>query len=492
MHIVHFTSELAPIAKVGGLGDVVYGLCKELIRLGHTVEIILPKYDTLRYDLLKNLKVCYRELWSYEGPYRYNNTIWSCEIDSLTVYLIEPHHPRYFFHRGMIYGCHDDIDRFLYFSRAAMEFLYKSGKNPDALHLHDWPTATIPLLLKEMYQDLGMKPTRTLLTLHNLEHQGRCSPKCLSQIGLRGEEYLTPDLLQDSEDASALNLLKGGIAYADHLTTVSPSYEQEIQTPDGGHGLSSFLQKHKKKLKGILNGIDEDFWNPEKDPYLPENFPAHPPFSPKQVEQIEISKSYNKRILQQKLSLPETAAPLAACISRLVPQKAPKLIASAFQHVLEQGGQCVILGSIHDPEMFELFSSLKQTSTAQGIIILEYDEALSHLIYGASDFFIVPSIFEPCGLTQMIALRYGSIPLVRNTGGLKDTVFDVDTSPLPSTERNGFVFEHPTEIDLRKAISRALNLWKTNRKEWIKLRMQGMARDHSWKRAALEYLKLYI
>lgn len=491
MHIVHFTSELAPIAKVGGLGDVVYGLCKELVRLGHKVEIILPKYDTLRYDLLKNLKVCYRELWSYEGPYRYNNTIWSCEMEGLTIFLIEPHHPRYFFHRGTIYGCEDDIDRFLYFSRAAMEFLYKSGKTPDALHLHDWPTAIIPLLLKDMYIDLGMKPIRTLLTLHNLEHQGRCPTKSLSEIGLRGEEYLSPDLLQDPEKLPLLNLLKGGIAYSDRLSTVSPSYEQEIQTLEGGHGLSSFIQKHKKKLKGILNGIDEDFWNPEKDPNLEENFPAHAPFSTMQIEHIEACKIKNKLALQKKLSLPETSKPLAACISRLVPQKAPHLIAATFRYILEKGGQCVILGSIHDPEILEIFSELKQTTSSNGIIILEYDEALSHLIYGASDFFIVPSLFEPCGLTQMIALRYGSIPIVRNTGGLKDTVFDIDTSTEPASERNGFTFEQPTEKELQKALSRALHLWKTDRKKWINLRMQGMSKDHSWKRAALEYLKLY-
>lgn len=493
MHIVHFTSELAPIAKVGGLGDVVYGLCKELVRLGHKVEIILPKYDTLRYDLIKNLKVCYRELWSYEGPYRYNNTIWSCEIDGLSIFLIEPHHPRYFFHRGTIYGCEDDIDRFLYFSRAAMEFLYKSGKTPDALHIHDWPTSVIPLLLKKMYLALGMKQIRTVLTLHNLEHQGKCPSKCLSQIGLRGEEYLTPELLQDPTELSFLNLLKGGICYADRLSTVSPSYEQEIQTTEGGHGLAPFIHKHRKKLKGILNGIDEDFWDPEKDPHLATNFPAHPPFSPLQIQQIDENKAKNKQALQKKLSLPENPMmPLGACISRLVTQKAPLLIASAFQYILEKGGQCVILGSIHDAEMLELFSTLKQNTSSNGIIILDYDEALSHLIYAASDFFIVPSLFEPCGLTQMIALRYGSIPIVRNTGGLKDTVFDIDTSSAPEMLRNGFTFENPKEQDLQQAISKALYLWKTDHSKWINLRMRGMNKDHSWKRAAQEYLKIYM
>ncbi len=492
MHIIHFASELAPVAKVGGLADVLHGLSKQLVKEGHKVEIILPKYDTLRYDLLKNLKVCYRDLWSYEGPYRYNNTIWSCEVDGLTLFLIEPHHPRYFFNRGTIYGCDDNIDRFLYFSRAAMEFLFKSGKTPDVLHVHDWVAAVVPVLLKDMYLALGMKPIRTVLTLHNLEHQGTCSTKTFTHIGLLGDNYLTPNKLQDPVHPHCLNLLKGGIEYSDAITTVSPSYEKEIKTPSGSHGLSQFLIKHQKKLKGILNGIDEDFWNPEKDPFLIEMFPAHPPFTPDKIELINQKKAANKKALRKELGLSDKKCPLVACISRLVPQKSPELIAEAFSYVISQGAQCVILGSTHSDDMLELFSALKkETDPLKGAIILDYNEALSHRLYAASDMIIVPSLFEPCGLTQLIALRYGTVPIVRNTGGLKDTIFDVDNSSKSNDQRNGFTFEGLEKKELRQTIDRALNLWKTDDQKRIELRTQGMAQDYSWKKAAKEYIKIY-
>ena len=180
MYIVHVATELAPVAKVGGLGDVIYGLSKELSRQGHKVEIILPKYDCMNFAELNNLKVEHRELWSLDGSQRFNNTVWSANVDGLKLLLIEPHHPQYYFSRGVIYGCHDDIDRFIYFSRVAMEYLFKSGKHPDALHVHDWPTALIPVLHKEIYEPLGYKTGGTVLTIHNMEHQGKCQPNNLS------------------------------------------------------------------------------------------------------------------------------------------------------------------------------------------------------------------------------------------------------------------------------------------------------------------------
>lgn len=484
MHIVHISSELAPIAKVGGLGDVVYGLSKELARLGHHVHVILPKYDCIDYSKLQNLRVFYRDLWSYEGPYRYHNTVWSAQVENLSVFLIEPHHPNYFFSRGVLYGCPDDIDRFLYFSRAAMEFLFKSGLQLDVIHVHDWPTAIIPLLQKDMYQSLGWNPSKTVLTLHNLEHQGHCSPKNLSQTGLRGDSYLTPAALQDPNSPLLLNLLKGGIVYADALTTVSPSYEREIKTKGGGHGLEEILKQHQKKLTGILNGIDEDFWNPDKDPFLQANYHAHPPFSSQKWEQVIEKKAENKLRLREQLGLEMSNAPLVACVTRLVPQKGPLLIAHAFRHILSAGAQCVILGSLFSDEMRELFSFLKAEylSSSQGALLFDYNEPLAHMIYAAADILLVPSLFEPCGLSQMIALRYGCVPIVRKTGGLGDTIFE---------GKNGFIFQEMNKEEFNQTIDRAIALYKQDKIAWQKLMQKGMSKDYSWHSAAKDYLQVY-
>ena len=190
-------------------------------------------------------------------------------MQGLKILALEPHHPAYLFSRGLIYGAPDDVDRFIYFSRAALEYLYKSGKTPDIIHVHDWPTSLIPVLYKEMYVPLGLKLKGTVLTIHNLQHQGKCSPQNVTRAVLRGEDFLTPEKMQDPFLPGHLNLLKGGIEYADFITTVSPTYEKEIQTVEGGCGLHSVLAQYNNKLKGILNGIDYDYWNPETDPHLP-------------------------------------------------------------------------------------------------------------------------------------------------------------------------------------------------------------------------------
>lgn len=493
MHIIHISSELAPIAKAGGLGDVVYGLAKELGRQGHTVQILIPKYDCIHYGLLKNLKIHYQDLWSYDGPYRYHNTIWSAEVDGLSILLLEPHHPEFFFNRGTIYGEGDDARRFLYFSRAAIEFLYKSGTCPDVLHVHDWPVAILPALQEEMYLPLGFKRAKTILTLHNLEHQGKCSPDTLSQIGLRAEDFLVPTKLQDPKEPTLINLLKGGIVYADHITTVSPSYEKEIKEEPGGHGLASTLLKYEQKLQGILNGIDEDFWNPETDPHLFKPFLAHPPFSKEAWEQVLNAKAHDKKAVKDLLGLTESPAPLVACITRLVPQKAPLLILQAFRHLIASGAQCVILGSTYSQELEEMFQELQEEAalTAEGAVILKYDEALSHRLYAGADMLMVPSLFEPCGLTQLIALRYGTLPIARRTGGLQDTVVDVDDASLAWQQRNGFLFDEAEINSFTQSLDRALALFRKKPKKWQELMQHGMSSDFSWKAAAQEYLRLY-
>jgi starch synthase len=492
MYIVHIVTELCPVARVGGLADVIYGLSKELSRQGHQVEIILPKYDCLHYGELRNLKVEHRELWSFEGLNRYNNTIWSADIDGLKLLLVEPHHPQYYFGRGVIYGCRDDIDRFTYFSRAAMEYLFKAGKQPDAIHVHDWPTALVPVLYKDIYQPLGYRAGGTVLTIHNMEHQGLCQPFNLSRAGLRGDSYLTPGKMQDPYSPGLLNLLKGGIEYADKITTVSPNYEKEILTPEGGFGLEDVLIKHRKKLKGILNGIDEDFWNPEKDPHLIQRYSTYG-VDKTRLPEVLAAKKENRRLLRTHLRMKETEAPLIVSVTRLVPQKSPELIKYALHRTLEKGGQFILLGTttikaIHK-EFEETQEELKKNENVA--VLMDKDEALAHQIFAAADMFIFPSLFEPCGLTQLIALRYGTIPIARLTGGLTDTVFDIDTSSRPMEERNGFTFDFPDRKGVDWALTRALECYKREPQKWQSLILNGTRQDFSWKHSIPEYLSLY-
>jgi starch synthase len=492
MYIVQIVTELCPVARVGGLADVIYGLSKELSKQGHKVEIILPKYDCLNYGALRNLKVEFRELWSFDGVNRFNNTIWSAEMDGLKLLLIEPHHPQYYFSRGVIYGCHDDIDRFIYFSRTAMEFLFKSSREPDAIHVHDWPTALVPVLYKDMYQPLGYKAGGTVFTIHNMEHQGRCQPFNLSRVGLRGDSYLVPDKMQDPYSLGLINLLKGGIEYADKITTVSPNYEKEIQTREGGFGLEDALISNRKKFKGILNGIDEDFWNPEKDPHLIQKYSTHN-IDKNQLSTVLEAKKENKRHLRIHLGMKESDAPLIGSVTRLVPQKNPELIKYALYRALDKGGQFILLGTTPILSIQKEFEALKEELKNNNniAVLMDNDEALAHQIFAAADMFVIPSLFEPCGLTQLIALRYGTVPIVRLTGGLADTVFDIDTSSRPLEMRNGFTFDFPDRKGIDWALSRALDCFKREPQKWKSLILNGIRQDFSWRHSVLEYLPLY-
>jgi starch synthase len=492
MYIVQIVTELCNVARAGGLADVIYGLSKQLYRQGHQVEIILPKYDCLNYTALKNLKVEFRELWSFEGVNRYNNTIWSADIDGLKLLLVEPHHPQYYFSRGIIYGCHDDIDRFVYFSRTAMEFLFKSGRSPDAIHVHDWPTALVPVLYKEMYQPLGYKAGGTLLTIHNMEHQGRCHPFNLSRVGLRGDSYLAPDKMQDLHSLHLINLLKGGIEFADKITTVSPTYEKEIQTPKGGFGLEKVLVKNRKKLKGISNGIDEDFWNPEKDLHLIQKYSTYA-IDINKLSTVLKAKKENKQHLRLRLGIKNSNAPLIGSVTRLVPQKSPELIKYSIYRTLDKGGQYVLLGATPILSIQKEFEALKEElkNNDNIAIVLDNDEALAHQIFASADMVVIPSLFEPCGLTQLIALRYGAVPIVRLTGGLSDTVFDIDTSPHPIEMRNGFTFDFPDRKGVDWALLRALDCFKREPQKWQSIINNGIRQDFSWKNSAIEYLSLY-
>ncbi|MBY0528620.1 MAG: glycogen synthase [Rhabdochlamydiaceae bacterium] len=490
IHVIQIASELAPIAKVGGLGDVIYGLSKELVRLNHKVEIVLPKYDSIPLDKLKDLRPESPHVNLEINGVCYSHTIWSAYFEDLKLLLIESLPPANLFNRGMIYGCADDLERFSIFSAAALGFIRQREQAPDVLHLHDWPSALIAVLQQETYDKQSAK---TLLTIHNLEHQAKCPPSLLTSLGLKQERVFTRDKMQDPVATNLANILKGGIIYSDAITTVSPNYQQEILTVEGGCGLHETLIAHQHKLSGILNGIDEEFWDPEKDPLLTRKYATHRVREEEQLTELLAGKQENRRHLCKILSIRPSNAPLVCSITRLVPQKSPRLLKAALLRTLEKGGQFILLGTTQIPEIQQEFEQLRQDLKANPdvALIFENDETLAHLIFAAADMFIIPSLFEPCGLTQLIALRYGTIPIARVTGGLADTVFDIDTSSKPSLERNGFTFEHPDEQGVYWALDRALKLYTDDRSSWRTLIKQGIGMDFSWRHATPQYVMLY-
>lgn len=493
MHIVHIASELAPVAKVGGLADVLLGLSREQSWKGHDVDIIIPKYDCSDSNEIRDLNIEHKDLMSfYQGEW-FHNTIWIGWVENLKVYFVDPHHPRHFFNRGCFYGCDDDIERYLYFSRTAMEFLFKKQIQPDIIHLHDWQTSVISPLYYEMYYPMGYKKPKTILTIHNIEHQGKCAVENLDNIGLDGKSLLKPDKLQDPFYPKSINLLKGGIVYSNYVTTVSPNYAKEVMSPQGGRGLESTLIANSNKFTGILNGIDYSYWNPEIDRYLPNHYSSREMPANKKDRDTLDRKAYLKKLLREELLLSEDHKPIVGCVTRLVPQKGIEMIKHALKYTLEKGGQFVLLGSGPIPSINQEFHSLKNQYADHPDVnlTLHHQEELAHMIYAGSDLFIVPSLFEPCGLTQMIALKYGAIPIVRKTGGLADTIFDVDYSEKPFEERNGYTFDFPDNVGIESALKRAIDCWFHDPDKWRKLMINGMKIDFSWNLPSNQYIDIY-
>jgi len=489
MHIIQIASEVAPLAKVGGLGDVILGLSRELVIQGHDVDLILPKYDTIDTRHIRDLTVFYPGLKSYYAGSWYENTIWVGWVENFKVYFIESHHPRHFFDRGCVYGCEDDIERFLYFCRTAMEFLYKADLKADVIHLHDWHTAVVSALYKEIYRPLGYQCSALVFTIHNMEYQGKCAKNDLVQIGLKPEA----EAYFDKQNPQLVNLIKTGLYFCDGITTVSPSYSEELRTIEGGKGLDRCMVDCKNKVIGILNGLDYVYWNPETDPLLPSPYSfREQPLNKNDYSTIN-QKAYVKKVLRETLMLDEGHRPLIGIVTRLVPQKGLELIKHAISRTVEKKGQLVLLGSSPIPSIHREFEELQHQFSAHPHIrlILNHDEMMAHLIFGGSDFCLVPSLFEPCGLVQMIALRYGSVPIVRLTGGLADTVFDVDDPDFAEHETNGYTFVEPTAEGVNSALDRAIKCWFEKPEKWRQLQLRGMQMDYSWKYPAMYYIHLY-
>ena len=484
MYIVMVASECAPVAKVGGLGDVVFGLSRELEIRGNAVEIILPKYDCMRYDHIWGLNVVYRDLWVPWFNYRIHCTVYFGFVHGRKCYFIEPHSADNFFNRGAYYGFPDEHMRFAFFSKAALEFMYHAGKRPDIIHTHDWQTALVPVMLYETYQHVGMGHCRVCHTLHNVKHQGIAGENVLWFTGLgQPGYYYDRRRMGDDFNPSAINFTKGAIVYSNFVTTVSPRHAWEIRHSEWGYGLGHVLHVHQKKFGGILNGLDYDMWNPETDPHIPGHYHA---------DSIS-EKGKNKAALRQRLWMREDEKPLVAYVGRLDMQKGVGLIRHALFRSLQKGAQFVLLGASPELGINAEFWQLKHELNDNPDCHLEigYDEELAHLIYAGADMLVVPSLFEPCGLTQMIALRYGTVPVVRAVGGLADTVFDRDYSGLPESARNGYVFHQTDNPAIESALDRAIALWFQNREGFKALSMRGMRCDYSWNRPGADYLNVY-
>lgn len=480
MHIVHLSTEFAPIAKAGGLGDVTVGLCRELTRMGHQVSVFIPRYSFIQAPLAQEGE----PFPCLERGTSHMNTMFSASIENCQVFLLDTHHPKHYFQREHIYGYPDDVARFLYFTKAVLEFLQRQNQPIDILHLHDWPVAIAALLAKKIFHSPIKK---IVLTIHNAAYQGLCAPSDLDALGLHGSNYLTQDELQD-DGSHHINLLKGGIVYADAVNTVSPSYAKEILDPHFSKDLHVTLNRYQSKISGILNGIDPHLWNPMLDRYLPKPYHAQ-----QSVEEILAAKKAAKDFLRKRFNLHENHLPWIGAVTRIVHQKNPHLLEVGFKYALKNGCNFLLLGSSPDPSIQEHFNKLKNEYAHNSSVLLHfaYDDELAHQIFAALDFLFIPSLYEPCGLTQLIGMRYGTLPIVHATGGLKDTVFDYDNAKIPKKIRNGILFQNINSSDADIAIQRAINLFRNYPKQYQSLMTQIMQLKFDWTKPAKSYLDLY-
>jgi starch synthase len=485
MYIVQIASECAPVIKAGGLGDVVYGLSRELENRGHCVELILPMYDCMRYDHIWGLHDAYKDLWVPWWGGAIHCSVYCGWVHGHVCFFIEPHSEDNFFHRGCYYGCGDDNMRFAFFSKAALEFLLRSNKRPDIIHCHDWQTGLVPVMLYEIYKFNGMWEQRAVYTIHNFKHQGIAGAEVLWGTGLNRESYyFNYARLRDNFNPFCLNLMKGGIIYANYITTVSPHHAWEAHHTDVSYGLGHTLHLHQYKFGGVLNGIDYNVWNPEIDTYISTNY------NPQTFE----DKVLNKKALRERLWLEESDKPIVCYIGRLDDQKGVHLVHHAIYHALANGAQFVLLGSATEPSIHTWFAHEKEFLNDNPDVHIElgFNEELSHLIYAGADIIVVPSNFEPCGLTQMIGLKYGTVPVVRGVGGLVNTVFDYDyDEEHPLEERNGFVFYQTDNTALESALNRALVLYQNKPEAFRALAIQGMECDYSWNHPGEKYVEIY-
>ena len=477
MRICFVTSEFAPLAKVGGLADVSAALPRELHGMGHDVRVYLPLYRRVREgSLTLTPDPALREVPIQIGrrTLHYSIAVTRLPGSELEVRLVDC--PALFDRPGIYTQDDDEHVRFLLLTRAAIECCQRTQWAPDILHCHDWQTALAPLYLKTVYRWDGLfEKTRSVLTIHNLGYQGTFAAAALPDLGLGEGARL---LHQDDLRAGKVGFLKTGLAYADALTTVSPTYAREVQTEKLGMGLDGVLRQRTNALVGILNGVDTTEWDPRTDRHLTARY----------SEKSLWRKEKNKESLLQGLGLSYAkGVPVVGIVSRLSAQKGIELLDPTLPDLLgEHDLRFVALGS-GEPRLEQLMQGIQARFPGRACFYRGFSEELAHRIEGGADFFLMPSLYEPCGLNQMYSMRYGTAPVVRATGGLADTVRPYD----PATgEGTGFVFEHFTADGLRWALRLGLRVYEDS-KAWRRLQLNGMAADFSWGQRARQYEELY-
>lgn len=471
MNILIVASEAHPFIKTGGLGDVIGALPVALNDLGADVRVVIPNYRDIKKEIKENLK--YIDNFTVNVGWRNQYCgILEYEHEGVKFYLLDN---EYYFNRGGLYGYYDDGEKFAFFDRAVLEFVKHIDWVPDILHCNDWQTGMVPVLLKLEYsKEEKFKNMKTMFSIHNLFFKGMFDPKVLPELfGYDYESFNNGSL----EHYGAVSFLKGGINYADKVTTVSKSYAEEIKTPEYGEQLEGLLRYRSSVLEGIVNGIDYKEYNPEEDKYI---------YSTYSVNDLE-NKKINKEELQKELGLTVNKdVPMVGLVSRLTHQKGCDLIINILEELLKEDIQVVVLGT-GDYMYEESFKSFQGRYPNKISANIKFSNELAHKIYAASDMFLMPSLFEPCGLGQLIALRYGSIPIVRETGGLKDTV-----TPYNEYDEtgNGFGFQNYRFEELLNIIKYALKIYE-NKDKWNNIVRQAMSADNSWEKSAKEYIEIY-
>jgi starch synthase len=474
MKILFAASEAAPFAKTGGLADVAGSLPPALAELGHEVAVVMPRYRQVDVAAcrLKHVASFFVPLGTWQER---------CEVlrgrmgRNVTVYFINKD---VYYDRPELYGTAradypDNAERFIFFSRAVLELCLALDLQPDIVHCNDWQTGLVPVYLKKIYHAAeALRRTKSVFTVHNLGYQGLFWHWDMKLTGLDWDVF-TPEGL---EFWGKMNLLKAGLVYSDSITTVSRTYSREIQTPEYGSGLEGVLSKRAADLYGIPNGIDYAEWDPGRRGDQPR------PFSSANLA----GKAICKQEILKRLSLTDAGGPLIGMVTRLVDQKGLDIVTEALPEILSLGAQLVVLGT-GEEKYNRLLTAEAVRHKGRMRVLLEYNEVLAKNIYAGCDLFLMPSRYEPCGLGQMIALRYGAVPVVRKTGGLADTVVNYNARTGRGT---GFVFEEYSAPALVACLRRALELYG-NPKKWKLLMQAGMKQDFSWKNSAQEYVKVY-